>query len=237
MGLASTSLASFSMQQRSQDKRSDDLDDNESRRIREVIEKLDMKIEGDLRRDIGLNIKRLMDLGCYRVCATSRVARARPTYPHQFPHRKVRAKVKSRRRSRLNRWLRIRARRRLRRTSRAVTFTSRDVQQHDGHHHGRFWNVLSWSSAGVRGFKGSRKSTPFAAQLAAEDAAAKRWTTVFVTSAFSSRVPGRGRESALRALAPGVEGELHRDLTPIPHNGCRRPSAAASDRWPFEQPI
>ena len=50
----------------SRDKRSDDLDDNESRRIREVIEKLEMKIEGDLRRDIGLNIKRLMDLGCYR---------------------------------------------------------------------------------------------------------------------------------------------------------------------------
>lgn len=48
------------------DKRSDDLDDNESRRIREVIEKLDIKIEGDLRREIGLNIKRLMDLGCYR---------------------------------------------------------------------------------------------------------------------------------------------------------------------------
>ena len=50
----------------SKDKRSDDLDDNESRRIREVIEKLDLKIEGDLRREIGLNIKRLMDLGCYR---------------------------------------------------------------------------------------------------------------------------------------------------------------------------
>jgi small subunit ribosomal protein S11 len=85
-------------------------------------------------------------------------------------------------------------------------------------------NVVSWSSAGVRGFKGSRKSTPFAAQLAAEDAAKKamehgmRSITVYVKG------PGSGRESALRALqAAGFKISLIRDVTPIPHNGCRPP--------------
>jgi small subunit ribosomal protein S11 len=83
-------------------------------------------------------------------------------------------------------------------------------------------NVVAWSSAGVRGFKGSRKSTPFAAQLAAEDAAKKamehgvRNVTVYVNG------PGSGRESALRALnAAGFKINLIRDVTPVPHNGCR----------------
>src|SRR5436305_15165649 len=85
-------------------------------------------------------------------------------------------------------------------------------------------NVVAWSSAGVRGFKGSRKSTPFAAQLAAEDAAKKamdhgmRSIVVFVNG------PGSGRESALRAMqAAGFKISLIRDVTPIPHNGCRPP--------------
>jgi small subunit ribosomal protein S11 len=85
-------------------------------------------------------------------------------------------------------------------------------------------NVVSWSSAGVRGFKGSRKSTPFAAQLAAEDAAKKamehgvRNVTVYVNG------PGSGRESALRSLqAAGFTVSIIKDVTPIPHNGCRPP--------------
>ena len=84
--------------------------------------------------------------------------------------------------------------------------------------------LVSWSSAGVRGFKGSRKSTPFAAQLASEDAARKamdhgmRTVTVFVKG------PGSGRESALRALGiAGLKVTLIKDVTPIPHNGCRPP--------------
>ena len=83
-------------------------------------------------------------------------------------------------------------------------------------------NTVAWSSAGSRGFKGSRKSTPFAAQLAAEDAAKKamehgvRNVTVYVKG------PGAGRESALRALnAAGFKINLIRDCTPVPHNGCR----------------
>ncbi len=85
-------------------------------------------------------------------------------------------------------------------------------------------NVISWSSAGVMGFKGSRKSTPFAAQMTAEDAAKKaaihgmRNVEVFVKG------PGAGRESALRALqTAGFNVTMIRDVTPIPHNGCRPP--------------
>ena len=83
-------------------------------------------------------------------------------------------------------------------------------------------NTIAWSSSGSNGFKGSRKSTPFAAQLAAEDAAKKamehgvRNVTVYVNG------PGSGRESALRALqAAGFTVTSIRDVTPIPHNGCR----------------
>src|SRR5438067_8446222 len=85
-------------------------------------------------------------------------------------------------------------------------------------------NVVAWSSAGVRGFKGSRKSTPFAAQLAAEDAAKKAMDHGMRSIAVFVNGPGSGRESALRALqAAGFKISLIRDVTPIPHNGCRPP--------------
>src|SRR5918911_3312604 len=85
-------------------------------------------------------------------------------------------------------------------------------------------NVVSWSSAGVKGFKGSRKSTPFAAQLAAEDAGHKAMEHGMKSLAVFVKGPGSGRESALRALAAtGFKITLIRDLTPIPHNGCRPP--------------
>ncbi len=85
-------------------------------------------------------------------------------------------------------------------------------------------NALSWASAGGMGFKGSRKSTPFAAQMAAEQAAKAamehglRQVEVFVKG------PGSGREAAIRSLqAAGLEVNLIKDVTPIPHNGCRPP--------------
>jgi small subunit ribosomal protein S11 len=85
-------------------------------------------------------------------------------------------------------------------------------------------NVLSWSSAGARGFKGSRKSTPFAAQVAAGDAAAKAMEHGLKTVSVQVSGPGAGRESALRALsAAGLKITVIRDVTPIPHNGCRPP--------------
>jgi small subunit ribosomal protein S11 len=85
-------------------------------------------------------------------------------------------------------------------------------------------NVLSWSSAGARGFKGSRKSTPFAAQVAAGDAAAKAMEHGLKNVSVMVKGPGAGRESALRAIAAaGLKVSLIRDITPIPHNGCRPP--------------
>jgi small subunit ribosomal protein S11 len=85
-------------------------------------------------------------------------------------------------------------------------------------------NVVAWSSAGVRGFKGSRKSTPFAAQLAAEDAAKKAMEHGMRSISVFVKGPGSGRESALRALQQaGFKISLIRDVTPIPHNGSRPP--------------
>src|ERR1041384_3951058 len=85
-------------------------------------------------------------------------------------------------------------------------------------------NAVAWSSAGSRGFKGSRKSTPFAAQLAAEEAARKAMEHGMRSVAVFVKGPGAGRESALRALqGAGFKVTLIRDVTPIPHNGCRPP--------------
>ena len=85
-------------------------------------------------------------------------------------------------------------------------------------------NVVAWSSGGVQGFKGSRKSTPFAAQLAAEDAAKKAMEHGMKNVEVYVKGPGAGRESALRSLqAAGFNVILIKDVTPIPHNGCRPP--------------
>ncbi len=85
-------------------------------------------------------------------------------------------------------------------------------------------NAISWSSAGTMGFKGSRKSTPYAAQMAAEDAGKKAMEHGMKTLEVNVCGPGSGRESALRALqALGLTVTTIRDVTPIPHNGCRPP--------------
>ncbi len=83
-------------------------------------------------------------------------------------------------------------------------------------------NAISWSSAGSQGFRGSRKSTPYAAQIAAEDAGRKAQEHGMKTLEIEVKGPGSGRESALRALqAVGFSITAIRDVTPIPHNGCR----------------
>ncbi|MBL6597493.1 MAG: 30S ribosomal protein S11 [Alphaproteobacteria bacterium] len=85
-------------------------------------------------------------------------------------------------------------------------------------------NAISWSSAGAMGFKGSRKSTPYAAQVAAEDAGKKAAEHGMKVLEIEVSGPGSGRESALRALqAVGFNVTSIRDVTPIPHNGCRPP--------------
>ncbi len=83
-------------------------------------------------------------------------------------------------------------------------------------------NAIAWSSAGAQGFKGSRKSTPYAAQMAGEDAGRKAMEHGMKTLEVEVKGPGSGRESALRALqAVGFTITAIRDVTPIPHNGCR----------------
>ena len=85
-------------------------------------------------------------------------------------------------------------------------------------------NVISWASAGQLGFRGSRKSTPFAAQQAAEEAAKKAMEHGLKVVEVYVKGPGSGREAAIRSLqATGLEVSLIKDVTPIPHNGCRPP--------------
>jgi small subunit ribosomal protein S11 len=85
-------------------------------------------------------------------------------------------------------------------------------------------NAISWSTAGMVGFKGSRKSTPYAAQVAAEDAAKKAAEHGLKTVSVIVKGPGSGRETALRALqSVGFTVTSVRDVTPVPHNGCRPP--------------
>ena len=88
----------------------------------------------------------------------------------------------------------------------------------------RVGNTISWSSAGSIGFKGSRKSTPFAAQMAGETAAKKAMDHGLKSVEVHVKGPGSGREAAIRALqVAGLEISLIRDVTPLPHNGCRAP--------------
>ena len=85
-------------------------------------------------------------------------------------------------------------------------------------------NVIAWASSGMQGFKGSRKGTPFAAQMAAEDAVKKAKEHGLRSVQVYVKGPGSGRESALRSLQlAGLNVTLIRDVTPIPHNGCRPP--------------
>jgi len=85
-------------------------------------------------------------------------------------------------------------------------------------------NVVAWSSAGALGFKGSRKSTPYAAQMAAEAAAKTALESSMKTLEVSVKGPGAGREAAIRSLqAAGLDITAIRDVTPVPHNGCRPP--------------
>lgn len=85
-------------------------------------------------------------------------------------------------------------------------------------------NAIAWSSAGALGFRGSRKSTPFAAQMAAETAAKVSMDNGMKTLEVTVKGPGAGREAAIRALqAAGLEVTAIKDVTPVPHNGCRPP--------------
>ena len=171
------------------DTRVKDLTEEEAGKIRKIIDE-EYIVEGDLRREVSLNIKRLMEIMAKAVKKT--------TVRKKRRERKNIEKGQAHIQSTFNNTL--------------VTLTDMDG------------NALSWSSAGSLGFKGSRKSTPFAAQSAAETAAkaamehGMKYVEVYVKG------PGQGREAAIRALqTAGLEVTMIKDVTPIPHNGCRPP--------------
>jgi small subunit ribosomal protein S11 len=181
------------------ERRVSQLSDQEVLQIREVIDR-DYLVEGDLRRETGINIKRLMDLGCYRGLRHRRGLPVRGQRTHT---------TRVRRRERKNIASGIAH---VNSSFNNTTITITDAQG----------NTIAWSSAGTMGFKGSRKSTPYAAQVAAEDVSKKAQEHGMRTLEVEVAGPGSGRESALRALqAAGFTVTSIRDVTTIPHNGCR----------------
>ena len=167
----------------SEDIRVRDLTSDQEDAIRREVDAI--KVEGDLRREVNLNIKRLMEIGSYR----------------GIRHRRVKKNIESG-------IAHIHA-----------TFNNTIVMITDVH-----GNAIAWSSAGALGFKGSRKSTPFAAQMASEAAAKSAQEHGLKSVEVTVKGPGSGRESAIRALAAaGLEVTAIRDVTPVPHNGARPP--------------
>ena len=215
------------------ERRVNELTDDEVVRIRECIDR-DYMVEGDLRRESAMNIKRLMDLGCYRGLRHRKglPVRGQRTHTNARPARDRRGRSQARRSSQGTRsesetmakpQTRLRRRERKNITSGiahvSATFNNTKITITDVQ-----GNTISWSSSGSQGFKGSRKSTPYAAQIAAEDAGRKAMEHGVKTLEVNVKGPGSGRESALRALqAVGFTITAIRDVTPIPHNGCRPP--------------
>ncbi len=193
-------------------RRVNELSDAEVLSIREHID-ANLNVEGDLRRETQMNIKRLMDLGCYRGLRHRRNLPVRGQRTHtnartrKGPAKAIAGKKK----------------------------VSKNIAAGVAHVNSSFnntkilisdvqGNAIAWSSAGTMGFKGSRKSTPYAAQMAAEDVGRKAQEHGVKTLEVEVQGPGSGRESALRALAAaGFNITSIRDVTPMAHNGCRPP--------------
>ena len=180
--------------------------DEETARVRDIIER-EFKVEGDLRREVSMSVKRLMDIGCYRGI------RHRKGLPVRGQRTHTNARTRKGGRKRERKEVRVGI------AHVQATFNNTIVTLTD-----KMGNVVSWASAGSVGFKGSRKSTPFAAQTAAENAARKAMDLGLKQVEVFVRGPGAGREAAIRSLqAVGLEITAIRDVTPIPHNGCRPP--------------
>ena len=189
------------------DTRCRDLTDEEVKKISSVIDETQV-VEGDLRREIALNIKRLQEIGCYRGIR----------HRKGLPVRGQKTKTNARTRKGPKR-----------------TVAKKNVEHGQAHIQSSFnntivtltdaqGNALSWASAGGLGFRGSRKSTPYAAQMAAETAAKAALVHGLKSVDVMVKGPGSGREAAIRALqACGIDVTSIKDVTPVPHNGCRPP--------------
>ena len=170
-----------------------DWTDEQAAAIREQISN-GYKVEGDLRSETQLNIKRLMDIGCYRGIR-HRMAKKTVTKKRAV---KVDAQGQAHIHSSFNNII--------------ITLTNSEGQ------------VISWSSAGKMGFRSSKKNTPYAAQLAAQDCAKTAFDLGLRKVKAYVKGPGNGRESAIRTIhGAGIEVTEIIDVTPLPHNGCRPP--------------
>ena len=211
------------------DTRVKDLTDDEEQKLRDVID--EYVVEGDLRRQTALDIKRLGEIGCYRgqrhrKGLPVRGQRSKTNARTRKGHKKTIAnKKKEERRTAMAQAKKVIRRRRekkniergqvhIRSSFNNTMVTVTDTQG----------NAISWASSGGLGFRGSKKSTPFAAQTAAETAARAAMEHGLKTVEVFVKGPGQGREAAIRALqAVGLEVTMIKDVTPIPHNGCRPP--------------
>ena len=188
-----------------------DWTDEQTAKIREVIG-ANFKVEGDLRSETQMNIKRLMDIGCYRG------VRHRNGLPVRGQSTKNNARTRKGKKT-------VSAKKRV------VKITAMGQL----HVHSSFNNVIvsltnsegeliSWSSAGKMGFRGSKKNTPYAAQMAAQDCAKVAYDLGLRKVKAYVKGPGQGRESAIRTVhGAGIEVVEIIDVTPLPHNGCRPP--------------
>ena len=189
-----------------------DWTDDQAAKIREIIG-AEYKVEGDLRSEVQLNIKRLMDIGCYRG------VRHRIGLPVRGQSTKNNARTRKGRKK-------------------TVAAKKRNVKVDANgqlHVHSSFNNIIvslansegqiiSWSSAGKMGFRGSKKNTPYAAQMAAQDCAKIAYDLGLRKVKAYVKGPGNGRESAIRTIhGAGIEVTEIIDVTPLPHNGCRPP--------------
>ena len=215
------------------DTRVKDMTEEDEAKIREYIDH-HLIVEGDKRRDVALNIKRLVEIGCYRGVRhrkglpvrgqrTKTNARTRKG-PAKTIANKKKYGGKSNMAKQVAKKAVIRRRREKKNIERGAahiqsSFNNTIVTLTDTQ-----GNALSWASAGGLGFRGSRKSTPFAAQTAAEVAAKAAMEHGLKSGEVYVKGPGQGREAAIRALqAAGLEVTMIKDVTPIPHNGCRPP--------------
>src|SRR5919202_1768588 len=173
-----------------------DLTEDEVRKLRDFIDN-NLTVEGDLRRERSQNVKRLMEIGAYRGLRHRR----------GLPVHGQRTKTNARTRKGIP----------FGQAHIKTSFNNTIVSLTD-----REGNVIAWESAGGAGFKGSRKSTPFAAQVTADSAARKGIEQGLERVEVYVKGPGSGRETAIRSLqAPGLEVTSIRNVTPQAHNGCR----------------
>ena len=189
------------------DTRCRDLTEDQVSKIRDYIEK-NLNVEGDLRRDRAFDIKRLIEINCYRGM------RHRQGLPVRGQTSKNNARTRKGPKKTIANKNIERGAAHIQSTFNNTIVTITDTQG----------NAVSWASAGEMGFRGSKKSTPFAAQTAAEVAAKAAMEHGMKTVEVFVKGPGSGREAAIRALqTAGLDVTLIKDVTPIPHNGCRPP--------------